>query len=62
MNTVTFLKEPLDSPNRNARISKMSNGNYHVVNANMPYMGSINEVWTEAKLNKKLSNKEIKCY
>lgn len=60
MNTVTFLKEPKDSINREARFKKLKDGRYRVTNLNMPYSGTIAETWTEAELNKKLRNNEIK--
>jgi hypothetical protein len=59
MKTIVFLNTKEGSPDKYARLDKMSNGNYHVVNFNMPYLGTINEIWTEKELQTKLKNKEI---
>jgi hypothetical protein len=48
--TVVFLDKPLNDINRAARIERRVDGRYHIVNYNMPYQGTLNEIWTHYKL------------
>jgi hypothetical protein len=60
MGTIIFLNEPKNSINRKARISKTKVGDYWIVNANMPYQGTLNKIWTKETLLQKIKNKEVK--
>lgn len=59
MTKVTFLNEPKDSINREAHIRDIGKGRYLIANLNMPYQGTISEVWTKEELQHKLNAKEI---
>lgn len=58
MDTITFLTEPLDSINREARIQRTGEG-WHIVNLNMPYLGTLNEWWTNGYLEEKIREGEV---
>lgn len=57
---ITLLTEPLDSVNREAKIDLLKSGGFHVRNANMPYMGTLNEIWTQEEFDRRLKDREIR--
>ena len=63
MAKIIFLKEPLDSPNRQADVIKMPSGRYHIINtARRENAGDLNDIWSLGQMYNNIRSKKAKFY
>lgn len=60
MTFITFLNEREDSINRKAIVSPCGIEDYHISNLNMPFCGTINEIWSREEMDAAIDNHEVK--